>query len=119
MKDHPQIKAFNKGVSMLRAERYWDFGSNEDHVDFLRALGEVLTEVCYHLDANDVLPLEILEAGQSIAAPVIRGLPLQPSLELLLMTYLDRRIEQLIAPPDDARNTGAEGTAAPNRVADL
>ena len=55
MKDHPQIKAFNKAASMLRAERYWDFVSNEDHVDFLRALGEVLTEVCYHLDANDLL----------------------------------------------------------------
>jgi hypothetical protein len=119
MKDHPQIKAFNKAASMLRAERYWDFGSTEDHVDFLRALGEVLTEVCYHLDADDVLPPEILEAGQGIAAPAIRGLPLQTSAELLLMTYLDRRIEQLIAAPDDAGNTGAEGTTAPNRVADL
>ena len=117
MKDHPQIKAFNKAASMLRAERYWDFGSKEEHVGFLRALGEVLTEVCYHLDANDVLPLEILEAGQDIAAPAIRGLPLQPSAELLLMTYLDRRIEQLIAAPDDARNTGAEGITAPNRAA--
>lgn len=119
MKDHPQIKAFNKAASMLHAERYWGFGSKEDHVGFLRALGEVLKEVCYHLDANDVLPLEILEAGQGIAVSAIRGLPLQPSAELLLMTYLDRRIEQLIAAPDDARNTGAEGSAAPNRAAGL
>lgn len=63
MKDHPQIKAFNAAASMLRAERYLDLGSKEEHVGFLRALGEVLTEVCYHLDANDVLPLEVLEAG--------------------------------------------------------
>jgi hypothetical protein len=119
MKDHPQIKAFNKAASMLRAERYWDFGSTEEHIEFLRALGEVLTEVCYHLDANHVLPLEILEAGQDIAAPAIRRLRLQPSAALLLMTYLDRRIEQLIAAPDNARNTGAEGITAPNRAAGL
>lgn len=47
MRDHPQIKAFNEAASMLRAERYWDLGSTEEHVEFLRALGEVLTEVCY------------------------------------------------------------------------
>lgn len=117
MQDHPQIKAFNEAASMLRAERYWDLGSKEEHVEFLRALGKVLTEICYHLDANDVVPLEILEAGQNTAAPAIRRVPLQPSAELLLMTYLDRRIEQLIAAPDDARNTGAEGITAPNRAA--
>lgn len=84
MQDHSQIKAFNEAASMLRAERYWDYASRNDRLEFLRALGNVLTEVCYHLDVNDVLPLEILEAGQE--------LPVKPTAELLLMTYLDRRI---------------------------
>lgn len=90
MQDHPQIKAFNDAASMLRAERYWDYGSRDEHVEFLRALGEVLTEVCYHLNVNDVLPVR------------------RPA-EFLLLTHLDRRIEQLIAAPDDSRNTGQGG----------
>ena len=98
MQDHPQIKAFNEAASMLRAERYWDYGTKHERVEFLRALGEVLTEVCYHLDANDVLPVQL-------------------SAERLLMTYLDRRIEQLIAAPDDSRNTGQEGITAPGWAA--
>lgn len=39
MQDHPQIKAFNEAASMLRAERYWDYGATERRVEFLWALG--------------------------------------------------------------------------------
>lgn len=110
MLDHPQIKAFNEAASILRAERYWDFGSKEERIGFLRALGHVLTEVSYHLDANDVLPLALLEVCQDMAVPAIRNLPLPPSAELVLMSCLDRRIERLIAERDDSGNTGAEGS---------
>ncbi|MET4144856.1 hypothetical protein [Arthrobacter sp. UYCo732] len=108
MQDHPQIKAFHEAASMLRSERYWDHGATVDRVEFLQALGEVLTEVCYHLDANEVLPRELLEVGQGLAGPATRRLPVRPSAELLLMTCLDRRIEQLIAAPYVSRNTGEE-----------
>ena len=110
MLDHPQIKAFNEAAAMLRAERYWDYGSKEEHLEFLRALSGVLAEVCYHLDDNDVLPPELLKAGRDVAAPAIRNLPLGPSAHLVLMSYLDRRIEQLIAARDDSGNTGAKGS---------
>lgn len=110
MEGHPQIKAFNEAASILRAERYWDFGSTEDRVEFLRALGEVLTEVSYHLDANAVLPLALLQACQDMAPAAIRRLPVLPSAELVLMSCLDRRIERLIAEQDDSGNTGAEGS---------
>lgn len=89
----------------------------EEHVEFLRVLGDVLTEVCYHLDVNDVLPPGITQACQDVMSAAVRRLSARPSAELLLLTYLDRRIEQLIAEPDDSRNTGAEGVTAPNRAA--
>lgn len=109
MHDHPQIKAFADAASKLRAERYWQYCSIGEQVEFLRALGDVLTEVCYHLDVNDVLPAELLEVCQALAAPGTRILPVRPSVGLVLISCLDRRIEQLIADPYDSRNTGAEG----------
>ena len=109
MKDHPQIKAFHDAALMLRAERYWDYASRVAHVEFLRALGDVLTEVCYHLDANDVLPLALLEVCQDMSGSAIRNLPLPPSAGSVLMSCLDRRIERLIAAQGDSGNTGAEG----------
>lgn len=118
MQDHPQIRAFTEAALSLQAERYWDYGSRDEHVEFLRALGEVLTEVCYHLDVNGVLPPSITQACQDVMSAAVRKLPVRPSAELLLLTYLDRRIEQLIAEPDDSGNTGAEGTAATDKAAD-
>lgn len=64
MQDHPQINAFAEAASILRAERYWEYGSMAEHVEFLRALGDVLTEVCYHMDVNRVLPMDLLDGGQ-------------------------------------------------------
>lgn len=110
MQDHPQIKAFAEAASILRAERYWEYGSMTEHVEFLRALGDVLTEVCYHMDVNRVLPMDLLDGGPGTVAPENRILPVPRSAQLLLMTGLDRRIEQLIAAPEDSRNTGAEGS---------
>ncbi|WP_190989873.1 hypothetical protein [Pseudarthrobacter sulfonivorans] len=116
MKYYPQIIAFNKAASTLGAEPYWDYGSTDERVECLRALGDVLTEVSYHLHANAVLPPATLEAWQNVADPGIRELRLPPSSGSVLMSYLDRRIEQLIAAPDDARNTGAIGITQPNRA---
>jgi hypothetical protein len=107
--NHPQIKAFNEAASMLRADRYWEYRSRDERVEFLRTLGDVLIEVCYHLDANEVLPLEILEVGQEVANAVVGRLPVKPLAELFLMTCLDRRIEQLIAEPDASRDTVGRG----------
>jgi hypothetical protein len=69
----------------------------------------VLTEISYHLDANAVLPPELLEVCQDMAVPAVRKLPLPPSTGSVLMSYLDRRIERLIAAQGDSGNTGAEG----------
>ncbi len=109
MQDHPQIKAFNEAALSLRAERYWRYGSADERVEFLRALGDVLTEVSYHLDANAVLPPAVLKVWQAMAVPAIRCVPQPPSAGSVLMSYLDRRIERLIAAQVDSGNTGAEG----------
>lgn len=109
MQDHPQIRAFAEAALALRAERYWHYGSPDERVEFLRALGDVLTEVLYHLDANAVLLPAVLEVWQDVAVSAIRNLPLPPSAASVLMSYLGRRIEELIAAPEGSRNTGAEG----------
>ncbi|WP_354253539.1 hypothetical protein [Arthrobacter sp. UYEF21] len=109
MQDHPQIRAFSEAAQSLRAERYWRYASTEELAEFLRALGDVLTEVSYQLDANAVLPPAVLEVWQAMAVPVIRNLPLPPSAGTVLMSYLECRIDGLIAAQGDSGNTGAEG----------
>jgi hypothetical protein len=113
MDDHPQIKAFLDAAEMLRAERYWGCDSKEGQTALLRALKDVLTEVCFHLDAHAVLPQAVLSTWKELASPGIRGLPVRPSSGLVLISYLDGRIEQLIAGSNDSGNTGAEGNRGP------
>ncbi|MDP9694496.1 UNVERIFIED_ORG: hypothetical protein J2X79_002055 [Arthrobacter globiformis] len=113
MDDHRQIKAFLDAAEMLRAERYWHYGAQGEQTDFLRALREVLTEVCFHLDAHAVLPQAVLRTWKELPSPGIRGLTVRPSSGLVLISYLDLRIEQLIAESNDSGNTGAEGTHVP------
>jgi hypothetical protein len=113
MDDHPQVKAFRDAAGVLRAERYWGFDSKEEQTELLRALKDVLTEVCFHLDAHRVLPQAVRRMWQAMAAPGIQGLPVHPSAGLVLMSYLDGRIEQLIAESNDSGNTGAEGSSRP------
>jgi hypothetical protein len=111
MDDHPQIKAFLDAAAILRAERYWGCDSKEEQTGLLRALKDVLTEVCFHLDAYGVLPQAVLRMWQDLAPPGIRGLPVRPSSGLVLISYLDGRIEQVIAESNDSGNTGAEGSS--------
>jgi hypothetical protein len=113
MDDHPQMKAFLDAAEMLRGERYWGCGSKEEQTELLRALKDVLTEVCFHLDAHGVLPQAVLRMWQDLASPEIRGLPVRPSSGLVLISYLDGRIDQLIAESNDSGNTGAEGSSRP------
>jgi hypothetical protein len=113
MDDHPQVKAFMESTAILRADRYWDFNSKEEQIRLLCALKDVLTEVCFHLDVHKVLPQAVLAMWQTLAAPGIQRLPVRPSSGLVLMSYLDLRVEQLIAESNDSGNTGAEGTHVP------
>jgi hypothetical protein len=111
MGNHPQSRAFLDAAVILRAERYWRCDSREEQAELLRALKDVLTEVCFHLDAHGVLPEAVLRMWQDLAAPEIRSLPVRPSSGLVLISYLDGRIEQLIAESNDSGNTGAEGSS--------
>jgi hypothetical protein len=110
MDDHPQVKAFLDAATILRAERYWGWDSSDEQIKLLRALKDVLTEVCFHLEVHGMLPQSVLRMWQYLATPAIRGLPVRPSSGLVLISYLDGRIEQLIAESNDSGNTGAEGT---------
>jgi hypothetical protein len=113
MGDHPQIKAFLEAAAIIRAERYWLYGAKEEQVEFLCALREVLAEVCFHLDAHRVLPQAVLKMCQEWAGAGIRDVPAPASAALVLISYLDGRIEQLIAESNDSGNTGAEGNHGP------
>ena len=86
MDDHPQIKAFLDAAEMLRGERYWGCDSKEEQIELLRALKDVLTEVCFQLDAHGVVPQSVLRRWQAMAAPRIQGLPVRPSAGLVLMS---------------------------------
>jgi hypothetical protein len=110
MDDHPQVMAFLDAAAILRIGRYWGCDSTQQQTELLRALKEVLTEVCFHLDANGVLPQAVLRMWQELTSPEIRGLPVRPSSGLVLIYYLDGRIDQLIAESNDSGNTGAEGS---------
>lgn len=39
--DHPQIKAFAEAALILRPDRYWQYCSTGEQVEFLRALTEL------------------------------------------------------------------------------
>jgi hypothetical protein len=113
MRDHPQTTAFQEAARILRADRYWHYGSKGEQVELLRSLRGVLTEVCFHLDSHGVLPPAFLQMCQEFAAPEIRDVPAPPSAGFVLVSYLDARIEQLIADSNDSRNTGAKRSREP------
>ena len=94
MEQHPQIKAYEDAAEALKEERYWDYNSNTEKIEFLHALGEVLRDVCYQLDKYEVLPPAAMEAYRE-AAGVKLPASFGTSAELILMTSLQSRIEQL------------------------
>ncbi len=109
--EHPQIEAFQQAADLMRKERYWQRNPKEE-VEFLRALTEVLTEVCYHLDSCRILDPAGLTAYRSVtgapALPEMFGI----SAELVLVAALDNAISHRVAGGATARNTG-DGKGAP------
>lgn len=110
MQEHPQIAAFREAARILGADRYWHHDSLGEQVELLRALRDVLTEVCFQLDVHRVLPEALLQICQNLAGPGVRDVPAAPSAGFVLVSYLDARIDQLIADSNDSGNTGAQGS---------
>lgn len=105
--ENSQIRVFREAAAALKEERYWYHESVEVEVEFLRAVGGILTEICFHLDANDVLPLAGLKAFQDAAGWSVVRTAVKLSAELMLMTALDCKIEELIARAPVPRDTGS------------
>ena len=97
MSEHPQTAAYRNAAATMKAERYWDHEDlPEGRTEFLKALGDVLTEVCYQLAKYQVLDPEAMEAYRA-AAPASHPQMIPTSAELLLTTALERRINTLAA----------------------
>lgn len=96
MEQHPQIKAYEDAAEALKDERYWDYNSNTEKIEFLHALGEVLRDVCYQLDKYDVLPVAAMAAYRE-ASDIKLPAAFETSAELILMSSLQSKIEQLRA----------------------
>lgn len=94
MDDHPQIKAFTDAAASLKAERYWSYNTVAEEKEFLYALGDVLREVCYHLDANQVLPAAAMQAYRG-AAEIKLPAAIPTSADLILTTALQSHIDGL------------------------
>lgn len=94
MTDHPQIKAFTDAAATMKAERYWSYNTVEERKDFLYALGDVLREVCYHLDTLQVLPAAAMQAYRD-AAEIKLPAAIPTSAELILTTALQSYIDGL------------------------
>lgn len=92
---HPQIQAFQESAAAMKDERYWSYDENgTDERAFLRALGEVLTEVAFQLDRHKILDPAGIEAYRK-AAPDKMPAFVEQSAEVLLLGALQRRIEEL------------------------
>lgn len=92
---HPQIQAFQEAAAAMKDERYWDYDENgTDEREFLRAFGEVLTEVAFQLDRHKILDPAGLEAYRKVA-PVSMPSFAETSAEVVLLGALQRRIEEL------------------------
>lgn len=94
MDDHPQIKAFIEAAAALKEERYWSYSSVAERKEFLFALGEVMREVCYHLDKNGVLDPVSMRAFQQRSYGRIPG-KLTASAGVILMGSLQSHIDAL------------------------
>lgn len=92
---HPQIQAFQQAAAAMKGERYWGYDENgTDEREFLRALGEVLTEVAFQLDRHKILDKAGLEAYRK-AAPVSMPSFAETSAEVILLGALQSHMEAL------------------------
>ena len=105
MAEHPQVEAFLQAAALMRRERYWRRNDLEED-EFLHALMEVMTEVCYHLDSCHLLSANGLNAYRdAVGAPKLPGM-VRVSSGLVLLAAVDEAASRLVAPGTAARNTG-------------
>ena len=104
MTQHPQVEALVSAAESMRGNRYWARDPKEQ-VDFLTALCDVLREVCFHLDRNQLLNQDGLRAfAANSGAPI--GVPwLEPSAETVLLPELDNAIQRCLAGFEGTDNT--------------
>ncbi len=104
MTKHPQVEAFVSAAESMRGNRYWA-RDPQDQIEFLTALRDVLTEVCFHLDRNQLINQAGLRAfAANSGAP--NGVPwLEPSAETVLLPELDNAIQRCLAGFECTDNT--------------
>ncbi|WP_218714105.1 hypothetical protein [Arthrobacter sp. BF1] len=104
MTKHPQVEAFVSAAESMRENRYWARDPQEQ-IDFLTALRDVVTEVCFHLDRNQLLNQEGLRAFAA-SSGTSNGVPwLEPSSETVLLPELDNAIQRCLAGHEGTDNT--------------
>lgn len=104
MTKHPQVEAFVSAAESMRGNRYWARDPQEQ-VDFLTALRDVLTEICFHLDRNQILNQDGLRAF-AVSSGASNGVPwLAPSSETVLLPELDNAIQRCLAGLEGTDNT--------------
>ncbi len=104
---HPQIETFVQATESMHENRYWARDPWEQ-VEFLEALRDVITEVCFHLDRNHVLDPRGL-ATFAAAGEGQYGSPwMGHSAESVLLPELDGAIQQSLAAVVTRDNTGEE-----------
>lgn len=104
MSQHPQATAFVRAAELMHANRYWARAPHEQ-LEFLLALHDVLTEVCFHLDRNHVLNEAGLrafaDASDASHVPRLFG----SSAGTILLPALDQAILTCLAALEDADDT--------------
>lgn len=110
MAEHPQMEAFRHAAALMRGERYWRRSDPEEE-EFLRALMEVLTEACYHLDSCHLLSANGLNAYRDAVGALSLGGMAGVSSGLVLLTAVDEAVCRLVALGTPARNTGDRKSA--------
>ncbi len=115
MNEHPQIEAFLQAAASMRDNRYWT-RSEQEQLAFLGVLREVMTEVCFHLDRNQVLDPTGLTAFATTAG-IQSGAPwLEASAESVLLPCIDAAIQRHLAALQTTDNTGGDPEARPSSI---
>lgn len=107
MNRHPQIEAFLQASESMHENRYWARDAGEQ-VEFLEALHDVMTEVCFHLDRNHVLDQKGLEAFLAACGGHNYGSWMRYSAETVLLPELDKAIQRSLAAMVVNDNTGGD-----------
>lgn len=110
MDNHPQINAFLQAAAAMRENRYWARNPHEQ-LDFLGALRDVLTEVCYHLDRNEVLNAETTKNLAEVAVSHMIAPWPGAIAECVLMPAMEDAIQRSLAAVEGTDNTGEDPTA--------